>query len=185
VWEGRRGAATIVKGPAGTAVLTDAGLVAETEEPFVFYAGLDGKPVQLKAKVMRRHAGLGLAELELEETRHALRLAEKAPAVGDLTSSLSHLQIGGLWTRTSGLVAKAGEASFHTDAAISPEMIGAPVLNEDGGVAGVLSLRKSDNEDGVWPVGVPAPLISRWLAGEDIAHTAPPPRRPREERASE
>lgn len=170
----RRGAATVVKGPAGTAVLTDAGLVADTEEPTVFYAGKDGQPVELKAKVKRRHAGLGLAELELSETRPALRLAEKAPAVGDLTSSIGHLQIGGLWTRTSGLVARSGGSSFHTDAAVSPEMLGAPVLNEDGEVAGVLSLRKADNEDGEWLVGVPAPLISRWLAGEEIPETAPP-----------
>jgi hypothetical protein len=112
--------------------------------------------------------------LELSETRPALRLAEKAPAVGDLTSSIGHLQIGGLWTRTSGLVARSGGSSFHTDAAVSPEMLGAPVLNEDGEVAGVLSLRKADNEDGEWLVGVPAPLISRWLAGEEIPETAPP-----------
>jgi len=165
VWKNQRGAATLLRTKAGPVLVTDAAIVSDVDHPYLFaYAG-DAKPIPLTATVVRRHTELGVAVLSYSEDqpRPSLALAGKAPAKDDLVTAIGHTQVSGLWTRTSGLVAKTGDVSFQTDAAVSPELTGGPVLNEAGEVVGLLILRPADTEEGRWPVAIPAPVLARWL----------------------
>jgi len=165
MWKGQRAAATLLKTKAGSALVTDASVVADTDHPGLFAYSANAKPTELKATVIRRQSELGVAELAFSEASSspALSLADKAPEKDELVTAIGHTTISGLWTKTSGLVTKAGEISFQTDAAISPELSGGPVLNEAGKVAGMLVLRPADTEEGRWPVAIPAPILARWL----------------------
>lgn len=170
VWKDQRAAATLLKTKNGAVLVTDAAIVADTDRPHLFAYSANAKPLRLTATVIRRHPGLSVAVLAYTEelARPALSLAEAAPAKEDLVIAVGHTTISGLWTKTSGLVTKVGEISFQTDAAISPELSGGPVLNDAGEVSGLLVLRPSDTEEGRWPVAIPAPILARWL--EDPAY---------------
>lgn len=173
VWKNQRAAATLLKTKNGAVLVTDAAIVADTDHPNLFAYSANAKPVQLTATVVRRHPELSVAVLTIAEdpARPALSLAETTPAKDELVTAIGHTQISGLWTKTSGLVTKVGEVSFQTDAAISPELSGGPVLNDAGQVAGMLVLRPADTEEGRWPVAIPAPVLLRWL--DDPAITFP------------
>ncbi|MBI2386062.1 MAG: trypsin-like peptidase domain-containing protein [Elusimicrobia bacterium] len=165
VWKDQRAAATLLRTKSGAVLVTDAAVVADTDHPYLFaYAG-NAKPLSLTATVVRRHPELGVAVLSYAEdlARPALALSGETPAKDDLVAAVGHTSVSGLWTKTSGLVTKIGEASFQTDAAISPELSGGPVLNEAGEVAGLLVQRPADTEEGRWPVAIPAPILVRWL----------------------
>lgn len=169
VWKGRRAAAIMLRAKSGPMLVTDADIVSGTDEPHIFaWTGSD--PVELKARVVRRHHALGLAELRLDDgvQRPGLALAETAPEKGELVTTVGHTQLSGLWSKTSGLVVKTDGLSFQTDAALSPELSGAPVFDEGGKVAGLLVLRPADTEEGRWPIAVSAPLLARWMDGEDV-----------------
>ena len=161
VWEGKRAAATLLQTKKGPVLVTDA---AVGDSPTLFaYAGR-AAPTELKTDVLSRHAGLGLAVLSYPgNARTALSLAASAPAKDDLVTALGHTEPTGLWTKVSGLVTKSGETSFQTDAAISAELTGGPVLDESGEVVGLLVGRPADTVEGSWPVAVPAPVLTRWL----------------------
>ena len=165
VWKNHRAAATLVKTKNGAVLVTDAAIVADTDHPNLFAYSANAKPLQVTATVARRHPELGVAVLTYAEdpARPSLSLAEATPAKDELVTAVGHTMISGLWTKTSGLVTKVGEVSFQTDAAISPELSGGPVLNEAGQVAGILVLRSADTEEGRWPVAIPAPVLVRWL----------------------
>lgn len=160
-----RAAATLINSKNGAVLVTDAAIVADTDHPSLFAFAEGSTPRELTATVIRRQPELGVAVLSYSEnlTMPSLGLAETIPAKDDLVTTLGHTTVSGLWTRTSGLVTKTGEMSFQTDAAISPELGGGPVLNEAGEVAGLLVLRPADTEEGRWPVAIPAPVLSRWL----------------------
>ncbi|MBI2789761.1 MAG: trypsin-like peptidase domain-containing protein [Elusimicrobia bacterium] len=176
VWRDRRAAAVLLRTKSGPMLVTDAAVVAETDHPGLFAYSADSKPIELTASVVRRHSALGVAVLAYAEDvpRPALALSATVPAKDDLVAAVGHTSVSGLWTRTSGLVTKAGEAGFQTDAAVSPEMSGGPVLDEAGEVAGLLVLRPADTEEGRWPVAVPAPVLSRWLDDPSSAFAAVP-----------
>ncbi|MBI2386669.1 MAG: trypsin-like peptidase domain-containing protein [Elusimicrobia bacterium] len=165
VWKDQRAAATLLKTKNGAVLVTDAAIVADTDHPNLFAYSGTAKPVQLTATVVRRHPELSVAVLSYSEdlARPALSIAETTPAKDELVTAVGHTMISGLWTKTAGLVTKVGEASFQTDAAISPELSGGPVLNEASQVAGMLVLRPADTEEGRWPVAIPAPVLVRWL----------------------
>ncbi|MBI2385360.1 MAG: trypsin-like peptidase domain-containing protein [Elusimicrobia bacterium] len=174
VWKDRRAAAALLRTKNGEMLVTDSAVVADTDHPHLFAFTADAKPVELAATVIRRHPELGVAALSYVEDlpRPALALAETAPAKDDLVTAVGHTMISGLWTKTSGLVTKVGDVGFQTDAAVSPEMSGGPILNEAGEVAGMLVLRPADTEEGRWPVAIPAPVLTRWL--DDPAFALPP-----------
>ncbi|MBI2789550.1 MAG: trypsin-like peptidase domain-containing protein [Elusimicrobia bacterium] len=165
VWKDQRAAGTLLQTKSGPVLLTDASVVSDTDRPFLFAYSGSTRPVEMKATVVRRQMDLGLAVLAYTEnqSRPALALAEIAPEKDELVTALGHTTVAGLWTKTSGLVTKTSESSFQTDAAISPELTGGPVLNEAGGVAGLLVLRRADTEEGRWPVAIPAPVLAHWL----------------------
>ena len=173
VWKNQRAAATLLRTKNGAVLITDAAIVSDTDHPNLFAYSANAKPVQLTATVARRHPELSVAVLTVAEdpARPALSLAETTPAKDELVTAIGHTQISGLWTKTSGLVTKVGEVSFQTDAAISPEFSGGPVLNDAGQVAGMLVLRPADTEEGRWPVAIPATVLLRWL--DDPAITLP------------
>lgn len=164
-WKDHRAAGTLLQTKSGPVLLTDASVVADTDRPFLFAYSGSTRPVEIKAVVIRRQPYLRLAVLAFSEdqSRPGLALAEAAPEKDELVTVLGHTTVAGLWTKTSGLVTKTGESSFQTDAAISPELTGGPVLNEAGGVAGLLVLRPADTEEGRWPVAIPAPVLAHWL----------------------
>lgn len=176
VWKNQRAAAVLLKTRHGSMLVTDAAIVAETDEPNLFAFSENGKPVPLRTTVVRRHPELSVAVLAYTGDRTpALTLADGAPSNDDLVTAVGHTMVSGLWTKTSGLVTKVGEASFQTDAAVSPELSGGPVLNEAGEVAGMLVLRRADTEEGRWPVAIPAPLLARWLDDPASFVSAAPP----------
>ena len=173
VWKDRAGAATLVKGKNGSVLLADASVVEGTDAPFLFARLASGATVALDATVERRDENIGLAVLRPIPalSNPALALAERGPEKDELVFAIGHPQASGLWTKTSGLVVKAGADTFQADAVVAPEMAGGPVLNEAGEVSGVLVLRKVviEGKEENWPVGVPAPVIVRWLEGAESA----------------
>ncbi len=171
-----RAAATLIYSKNGAVLVTDAAIVADTDHPSLFAFSADAKPRELTATVVRRHPELSVAVLAYSEnlTPPALRLADKVPEKDDLVTALGHSMVSGLWTKTSGLVTKIGDMSFQTDAVISSELSGGPVLNEAGEVAGLLVLRSADTEEGRWPVAIAAPVLSRWLDDPASSFAAAP-----------
>lgn len=165
VWKDQRAAATLVKTKDGAALVTDAAIVADTDHPDVFTFSDGAMPIARRATVVRRHPQLSLAVLSSDEAalQSALILAENAPSKDDLVTAVGHTMVSGPWTKTSGLVTKVGDVSFQTDASISTDLSGAPVINEAGQLAGILVLRSADTEEGRWPVAIPAPVLARWL----------------------
>ncbi|MDP3541480.1 MAG: serine protease [Elusimicrobiota bacterium] len=176
VWKGQRAAATLLKTKDGSVLVTDASVVADTDHPGLFAYSANAKPIEFKATVVRRQSELGVAVLTFAKSPAgpALRLADQAPEKDELVTAIGHTTISGLWTKTSGLVTKAGEISFQTDAAISPELSGGPVLNDAGEVTGMLVLRPADTEEGRWPVAIPAPILARWLEDPSYSVAAGP-----------
>jgi len=167
VWNSRRAAATLLETKDGPILLTDASIVEGTDHPKLFAFAGKTKPIELKATVTRRDAGLGLAVLTYSEDlqRPALVLSDKAAVKDDLVSAIGHAEVSGLWTKSSGLVTESGSPTFQTDAAVTADFSGGPVLNEVGEVVGLLVLRPADTEEGRWPVAVPAGAIESWLGG--------------------
>lgn len=173
VWESRRAAATLLQTKDGQVLVTDASVVAGVEHPNLFAYSDTGKPIELTATVGRRDANLGLALLTVSEKfeRPALALADDTPVKGELVSAIGHSQVSGLWTKTSGLVTKAGPGTFQTDAAVSADFSGGPVLNDAGEATGLLVRRPADTEEALWPVAVPSAEIARWLDGATTTAT--------------
>ena len=166
---GRRAAATMVETKFGPVLVTDAAITAGDDHPHLFaHSGMD-KPVELTAMVARRDETLGLATLTFAGTAPALPLATQAPAKDELVTALGHAEVSGLWTKTSGLISKSGPDTFQTDAVVSADFSGGPVLNDSGEVAGLLVQRPADTEEGHWPVAVPARTIALWLEGAQVS----------------
>lgn len=167
VSDSRRAAATLIQTKSGPALLTDAAIVQDTDHPRLFSFSDKSAPIELTAAVTRRDAAIGLAVLAFSEdiSKPALMLSDTTPAKDDLVSAIGHAEASGLWTKTSGLVTKAGSGTFQTDAAVTADFSGGPVLNDSGQVLGLLVLRPADTEEGRWPVALSAESINGWLAG--------------------
>lgn len=166
-WGSRRAAATRIDTRTGPVLLTDAFIVQDTDHPSLFAYSAKSALRELKATVTRRDAGLGLAILAYSDDRSspALPLSDAPPPKNDLVFAIGHSEVSGQWTRTSGLVTKSSSETFQTDAAVSSDFSGGPVLNEAGKVVGILVLKSADTEEGRWPVAISASAIARWLDG--------------------
>lgn len=175
-WKDQWAAASLLKTKGGLVLITDAAIVDDTDNPDLFAYSKNFSSVALKTTVLRRHQQLSVAVLSYTEhpQRPALALTEKSPSRGELVTAVGHAMVSGPWTKTSGLVTKVGDSTFQTDASISPDLSGAPVLNEAGEVAGMLVLRPADTEEGRWPVAIPAPVLTRWLDDPGFVPVAAP-----------
>lgn len=164
IHDGRRAAAVLVKTKSGTFLVTDATVVGDAEHPRLFALSGNDKPLELESTVVRRsNNGVAVLAYTDDPAHPSLSLADALPSKDELVTAVGHTRISGLWTKTSGLVTKVGETAFQTDAAISPEFVGGPVLNEVGEVAGILVLRPAEIEEGRWPIAIPAPILAKWL----------------------
>lgn len=166
-----RSAATLLKTKFGPVLLADASAVQGDEHPRIYAYSSGAKPIDATATVARRDSRLGLATLTYSEdlVRPALMLAATPAAHHDLVNALGHTMVSGPWTKTSGLVTKTDLGGFQTDAAVSTDFTGGPVLNDGGEVVGLLVSRPADTEEGRWPVAVSATTIALWLEGAAVA----------------
>lgn len=159
-----RGAGVLVRGPNGARILTDASLLDGTTVLARTRGGTEAALV-----VERRSGGVALAKAEGLEKAAALALADAAPAPGALVGAVGHLRAAGSWTRTRGLVTAASGGAFRTDAAVSPDMRGGPVVDSRGRLAGVLV----GSKDGA-PVAVDAPALAKLVSGASAEDAAAP-----------
>jgi hypothetical protein len=82
--------------------------------------------------------------LDGESDAPALTPAAASPAADELVTGLGPLRMAGPWTATQGLVTRVGAATFSSDAALSAEMAGSPVLNDRGEAAGLMIRRGAE-----------------------------------------
>ena len=164
------GTAFALETPQGKRIITDASLVRGRKNLVLFAPpGADGAlGAPSKLVIERAASGTGLASgrVEGEFAAPALTASASPAAPGDLTLAIGHVSAAGPWTTTQGLVTAAGDGVFQTDALISAQLAGAPVLNDAGEVVGVAVL-----QDGA-PVAVNAAVLHRFVDGADAAVNA-------------
>lgn len=154
-----RGAGVVVDTKSGVRVLTDRRLGGGDVVALV-----DGRAAPVPLTVEREDVPSGLLLLRPEgDVGEALNLAEAAPEKDDLVFAFAHSERLGAWTRTQGLVTRAGSNQFQTDAVADASMTGGAVLDEEGRLVGLLVLRR--DEAGEWPVAIPSPALKYWIAG--------------------
>lgn len=129
------GAGVIVDGK----VLTDRRVVEGCED---WLAILPGAAEGVALKIEREDAASGLALLAAKDAlTGAVSLASALPAKDDLVWAVGHSQGLGAWARTKGLVTAVHEGAFQTDAVVDPGMAGGVVLDAEGKLAGLLTLK--------------------------------------------
>lgn len=140
------GAGVLVETANGPRVLTAARLVPEGGEDKLrgFARPQDGKtlgaPIPFLVEKIDQRTGTIVGRLEGGEDIPALMLADTQPAMNDLVRAIGHMTGTGAWTVSQGLVTAIGQGAFATDALLGPEMLGGPILNEQGEVAGLAVL---------------------------------------------
>ncbi|HEX4047416.1 MAG TPA: colicin E5-related ribonuclease [Elusimicrobiota bacterium] len=140
------GAGFLVQTKDGVKLVTDASVVRDRNKIYAFAHpasdGVLGRPIPVV--IERASSGIGPAIGSLSTDAPALTLAQAAPATDDLVRSIGPLRIAGPWTTTQGLVTQVGDATFQSDAVLSAEMAGSPVINDRGEVAGLMVRRGED-----------------------------------------
>lgn len=142
------GAGVLVDTGKGPRVLTDARVFPERGEDKAslraFARPADGKtlgsPLLFFVEKVDRISGVMVGRLEGGESIPALKLAGAAPVQDDLVRAIGHMSGAGAWTVSQGLVTAAGQGAFASDALLGPDMLGGPLLNEQGEVAGLAVL---------------------------------------------
>lgn len=142
------GAGVLVDTGKGPRVLTDARVVPERSEGKAslraFARPADGKtlgsPLLFFVEKVDQKSGVMVGRLEGGENIPALKLAAAAPVQDDLVFAIGHMSGAGAWTVIQGLVTAAGKGAFASDALLGPDMLGGPLLNEHGEVAGLAVL---------------------------------------------
>jgi hypothetical protein len=156
------GAGFLVKTAGGVRVLTDASLTRGQDALFAFTKPADGQPLgEPWALTVVRSApdsGPALARLEGSPDLPALELAKTVPFLGDLARGIGHVDAAGAWTTTQGLVTAVGAGTFRTDALVSEDQLGGPILNERGEVAGLV-VRAGD-----WAAVISSGKLSEFVA---------------------
>jgi len=142
------GAGFLIQTEKGAKFVTDAAIARGHEKLYAFaHPASDGKLGEPIPVVIERIAnGIGPAVGKFDRAIDAppLNLAETSPAPDELVRGLGPLRMAGPWTVTQGLVTGAGSATFQSDAVLSAEMAGSPVLNDRGEVAGLMIRRGED-----------------------------------------
>jgi len=136
------GAAFLIETAQGQKVVTDSSLFADPKGLVVFRrpaaGGGLGEPYALTIERSSPGSGPAVGRLDKDPGAPALKLSASPAALGDMMRGLTHLRSAGPWTVTQGLVTAAGDGTYQTDALISPEMTGSPMLNERGEVVGLV-----------------------------------------------
>lgn len=156
------GAGVLVKTSRGNRVLTDARLLSEggkSDDLAAFVRPKDGRnlgePLKFTLDKVDPRTGVAVGRLEGGDDVPALRIAEGSVAQHEFLGAIGHSGGAGAWTISQGLVTATGSGTFTSDAALGPDMLGSPLLNDRGEVVGLLVLR----EDADWPSAVmPDPL---------------------------
>ncbi len=141
------GAGFLAQTARGRKLVTDAAIVRGRKDLVAFSRpradGALGKPIALVIERRSRGIGPAVGRLDGEDDAPALILASASPAADELVTGLGPLRMAGPWTATQGLVTRVGAATFSSDAALSAEMAGSPVLNDRGEAAGLM-IRRGD-----------------------------------------
>jgi hypothetical protein len=136
------GAGFLVKTAGGPRVLTDASLTRGQDALFAFTKPVEGQdlgqPLVLTVVRAAPDSGPALARMEGKTDAPALDLSKTAPVLGDLVRGIGHVDAAGAWTTTQGLVTQASAGTFRTDALVSEDQLGGPILNERDEVAGLV-----------------------------------------------
>ena len=166
------GAGVLITTKAGARILTDAKVVGDGDG---YQAAFPDKGAPIPVTIERKGETLAVlsSPQDLGEGRE---LANADPAKDDLVTVVSHSEQLGAWAWTQGLVSAAQDGAFQTDAVVDAAQAGGAVLDESGRVAGLLTLRNAEAEDGEgeWPVGVPASSIKSWLEGGKLQPASRP-----------
>lgn len=163
------GAGVLVDTGEGPRVLTDARISTASggESPglLAFTRPQDGKtlgaPRRLDLVRSDPASGVMLARLDKTDGIPVLKLAAALPTLNDLVRAVGHLNGTGTWTVSQGLVTVAGKGTFTTDALLGPEMLGGPLLNDQGEVLGLAVLHEGASS----PVAIAAPRLRELVEG--------------------
>ena len=139
------GAGFLVQTEHGSKFVTDASIVRGRKKIYAFSHpasdGALGRPIPVVIERSVGGAGPAVGRLDGENEAPALALADASPAAEELVLGLGPLRAAGPWTVTQGLVTGVAGATFQSDAVLSGEMAGSPVLNDRGEAAGLMIRR--------------------------------------------
>jgi hypothetical protein len=142
------GAGFLMQTGRGRRLVTDASIVRGRKDVVAFARpkidGALGRPIPVVIERRARGVGPAIGRLDGESDAPALTPAAASPAADELVTGLGPLRMAGPWTATQGLVTRVGAATFSSDAALSAEMAGSPVLNDRGEAAGLMIRRGAE-----------------------------------------
>jgi hypothetical protein len=142
------GAGFLVRTEGGPKLVTDASIVRGRKTIYAFSRPAQGRalgrPIAVVIERSAEGVGPAIGRLVGEHDAPALALADASPAKDELVTGLGPLRAAGPWSATQGLVTGAGAATFSSDAVLSAEMAGSPVLNDRGEAAGLMISRGAD-----------------------------------------
>lgn len=163
------GAGVLVETGKGHRVLTDARISAISGEGnssiVAFARPKDGKtlgtPGIFHPIKSDPASGVMLGRLDKTDGIPILKLAAASPELNDLVRAVGHLNGTGAWTVSQGLVTVVGKRTFTTDALLGPEMLGGPLLNDQGEVLGLAVLHEGASS----PVAIAATRLRELVEG--------------------
>ncbi|HXT01338.1 MAG TPA: hypothetical protein VN915_11730 [Elusimicrobiota bacterium] len=142
------GAGFLVQTEKGPKFVTDATIARGHQKLYAFaHPASDGKlgdPIPVIIERITNGNGPAVGRLGRAIAAPALNLADKSPTPDELVRGLGPLRMAGPWTVTQGLVTGAGSSTFQSDAVLSAEMAGSPVLNDRGEAAALIIRRGED-----------------------------------------
>lgn len=124
------------------------------------------------ARLVRMHEGMDLAVLRLDaDTRdlHRIPVSEAPLHAGQRVVALGHPQET-VWSFTSGVVSAVHQGAIQHDAALNPGNSGGPLINEQGEVVGINTLKIMGGAEGLAfarPIRMAQPLLDT-ASGEGI-----------------
>ena len=169
------GAGFLVRTGEGTKLVTDASIVRGHQKLYAFaHPASDGKLGEpIPVTIERTADGIrpAVGRLGRESAAPALSLADASPAKDELVRGLGPLRLAGPWTMTQGLVTGTGSVTFQSDAVLSAEMAGSPVLNDRGEVCGLI-IRRGEDVTALRPEKLRAFLDGRPFEASDAEFIA-------------
>lgn len=141
------GAGFLVQTGTGPKLVTDASIVRGRKRIYAFSHpasdGTFGRPIPVAIERAASGVGPAIGSLAVKSGGTGLTLSKYAPATDDIVRGLGPVRAAGPWTETQGLVTGVGAATFQSDAVLSAEMAGSPVLNDHGEAVGIM-IRRGD-----------------------------------------